>query len=58
MAKNTFAIPATEPEFEELVEVAFLKYRSKGLPHYFLTPEDKFRALTQLELTNFWQKKQ
>ena len=48
MAKNTYAIPTTEPEFEELVEEAFLKYRAKGFPHYFLTPEEKFKNLTQL----------
>lgn len=48
MANNTCAIPATKREFEELVEEVFLKYRTKGFPHYFLTPEDKFRKLTQL----------
>lgn len=48
MANNTIAILTTNLEFEELVEEAFLKYRSKGFPHYFLTSEEKFKKLTQL----------
>jgi len=38
----------SELEFGKLVEEAFLKYRTKGFPNYFLTPEDKFRTVTQL----------
>jgi hypothetical protein len=48
VAKHTFATFTTKLEFEELVEEAFLNYRTKGFPHYFLTPEEKFKNLTQL----------
>ncbi len=48
MAKNTYTIPATELDFDALVEEAFLKYRTKGFPHYLLTPQQKFKELTSL----------
>jgi hypothetical protein len=51
VAKNTYTIPAIELEFGTLVEEAFLKYRTKGFPHYFLTPQQKFKKLTNL--TNY-----